>query len=44
MQRLSDKLVLLEGEPTYWCPGCRMLHRVNIYTPNDHSYVFHISL
>jgi hypothetical protein len=37
MQRLSDKLVLLGGEPTFFCPGCKMLHRVNVYTPNDHT-------
>ena len=27
---LSKKLMMFAGEPAYWCPGCRCLHRVPI--------------
>lgn len=37
MQKLSPKLVLLAGEPTYWCPGCKMLHRISVYKHNEHT-------
>lgn len=31
---LSPKLMLLAGEPTHWCPGCKQLHRINVNAPN----------
>lgn len=34
-QHLSEKLMLLAGEPTHWCPGCGMLHRISVSTPNE---------
>ncbi len=37
MQRLSSKLALLYGEPTHWCPGCKMLHRIDVSQPNSHT-------
>lgn len=33
-QRLSSKLMLLGSEPTHWCPGCKMLHRIDVNAPN----------
>lgn len=36
-QRLSAVLMLLGGEPTHWCPGCRQIHRINVNKPNEHS-------
>jgi len=35
MKRLSSKLALLDGEITHWCPGCKMLHRINVFNPNE---------
>jgi hypothetical protein len=32
---LSNKLVLLGGEPTHWCPGCQGLHRINVTKHNS---------
>lgn len=37
MQILSDVLALLGGEPTHYCPGCKMLHRINVNAPNDYT-------
>jgi Family of unknown function (DUF6527) len=37
MQQLSRKLFLLGSEPTFWCPGCEQMHRVNVYAPNDYT-------
>lgn len=37
MQRLSSKLVLLGGEPTHWCPGCKQVHRIDVNAPNKYS-------
>ncbi|HHJ12148.1 MAG TPA: anaerobic dehydrogenase [Chromatiales bacterium] len=34
MQKLNDKWVLLGGEPTFWCPGCRQLHRFHVNKPS----------
>lgn len=35
MKRLSSKLALLYGEPTHYCPGCKMLHRINVFAPSE---------
>lgn len=37
VQWLSKRLVLFGGEPTHWCPGCRMLHRIDVNAPNKHT-------
>lgn len=37
MKRLSSKLALLGGEPTHYCPGCKMLHQINVFAPNEHT-------
>lgn len=34
---LSNKLMQLDGEPAYWCPGCCVLHIVNVNVPNKHT-------
>lgn len=34
---LSKKLMLLYGEPTHWCPGCKAIHRIDINKPNAHT-------
>lgn len=31
---LSPVLALWDGEPTFWCPGCQMTHRVHVSVPN----------
>ncbi len=36
-ERLSAVLMLLGGEPTHWCPGCRQMHRINVNAPNPHT-------
>ncbi len=36
-QALSPVLMLLAGEPTVFCPGCRMLHRINVHQPSDYN-------
>jgi hypothetical protein len=35
--QLSPVLMLLGKEPTHWCPGCRMLHRINVNAPNEYT-------
>lgn len=34
---LSPILMLFDGEPTHWCPGCKMLHKINVNMPNRHT-------
>lgn len=34
-KQLSSKLMLLAGEPTFFCPGCNMLHMVNVNEANQ---------
>lgn len=36
-ERLSAKLMLLADEPTFFCPGCHQLHRMNVKKPNPHT-------
>lgn len=35
--KLSAKLILLGGEPTHWCPGCKMVHRIDVNKRNAHT-------
>lgn len=35
IERLSPKIMLLDGEPTHYCPGCRELHLINVKKPNS---------
>jgi hypothetical protein len=37
MKLLSNVLVLLGNEPTHLCPGCKMLHRINVNAPNENT-------
>lgn len=37
MRRLSRTLVMLGGEPTHWCPGCRELHRIDVNAQNRYT-------
>lgn len=34
LERISDKLMLIAGEPAFWCPACREAHRFNVNQPN----------
>lgn len=36
-QILSPVLMMVGGEPTVWCPGCKMIHRFNVNAPNQHT-------
>lgn len=34
MNILSPVLVLIAGEPAFYCPGCKILHRINVNESN----------
>jgi hypothetical protein len=36
-QQLSPVLMLYAGEPAFHCPGCKMVHRINVNAPSPYN-------